>query len=121
MSTLFRSPAPEKKAASELARYLKEISGATFGVVSETDDCIAESPLVILIGCPDSNSRIAALREKGSIKLSADYPGLDGFIIKSLTEDGKDYLIIGSALGRGCLYGVYHYLEKYLKVGYRCT
>ena len=47
-----------------------------------------------------------------------DTPGEDGFIIKTLHESGRDWLVLGGSNERGALYAVYHFLEKVLKCGF---
>jgi hypothetical protein len=84
----------EKKAASVLQKYLQEISAANLSVV--TDDQAA-TPYEICIGKTNRTS-------------TKENFVTDGFIIKT---NGNKLYIYGR-LGHATLYGVYHFLEKYL-------
>jgi|GEM_PF-1042573 len=108
----------EQYAAQELVRYIKEISGAQLKIVNTENEVSKGVDNIILIGRSETNRKIAELYDKGQIKLSMDYPGLDGFIIKSVRKDNKNYLVLGGSIDRGTLYAVYHFLEEVLKVGF---
>jgi Domain of unknown function (DUF4838)/Glycosyl hydrolase family 67 N-terminus len=86
----------DRFAASELARYLKQMTGADFAVQSGVP--IRSSALVVGRGA------VATLDPR----LSQQQLGEDGFIIRRL---GARVLIAGSS-DRGTLYGVYAFLEK---------
>jgi len=106
----------EEHAAAELTKYVKMLSGAELEVVKKPE--AVRKTDVILIGRKETNPKIANLADKGLIRLSSDYPGLDGFIIKTVSMDGKNFLVIGGSEDRGTLYAVYHFLEKYAGVGF---
>ncbi len=105
----------ENRAAEELVKYIKEISGASLKTVKGISP---EDNNIILIGRRETNPAIKELCDKGMIRLSSDYPGLDGFIVESLDYQAKNYLILGGSQDRGTLYAVYHFLEHFLKVGF---
>lgn len=93
-----RATAAEKNAASELARYLTEISGATLPVTHDGDAPHAKE---ILIGQTSRHPLPEAeLRSLGE----------DGFVIRTVGET----LCLGGATPRAALYAVYEFLEKYL-------
>ncbi len=106
----------EEHAAAELSKYVKMLSGAELEVVKKSE--AVKKTEVILIGRRETNPKIAGLVDKGLIRLSSDYPGLDGFIIQTVSADGKNFLVIGGSEDRGTLYAVYHFLEKYAGVGF---
>lgn len=86
----------ENYAATELQRYLKEISGTELKIVSDSDTPVEKE---ILIGYTNRT----------------DYPdaakfGQDGFVIRTV---GKKVAIHGGDR-KGTLYGVYTLLEEYL-------
>ena len=83
----------EQKAAEQLARYLKEISGATFPVQTAADPVPERA---ILVGPPDPG-------------LAARVGG-DGFVLRT---EGQRLHIVGSSAG-GTAYGVYGFLEDVL-------
>ena len=108
---------PERHAASELASFIHQISGATIPIKKgRTSD--GDNTSAIIIGTPGTNSRVESLCKKNLIKLSESHPGHDGFIVKTLSAGSRKTLVIGSAVPRGCLYGVYHLLEEALDVGF---
>lgn len=90
----------EKKAADVLQDYILRISEAVLPII-EADR--AKSPYEIVLG---QNERLDELG------LNIDFNGLgkDGFII--MTDSLR--LIIAGGNGKGTLYGVYTFLEKYL-------
>ena len=104
-------------AAQELAKYVKAITGAELPVTIDPAGGRKVRNL-ILIGQPSTNAVIEKLGRAGDIALTAEKPGLDGFIIKSVTADKKNCLVLASAQPRGCLYAVYHLLETEAKVGF---
>jgi hypothetical protein len=89
----------EKYAALELQDHLKKISGAKLPIVT---DAVKPSRGDILLGRNQYFSKI---------KFSVNFKklGKEGFAIKT---HGKNLIIAGN--GRGLLYGVYTFLEKYL-------
>jgi len=92
------APEPDRHAASELAAFLRQISGAKFE---------------ILPAATDERSRL--LVGPGAAKLadaefSVDGLGADGLIIRTV---GKD-LILAGGHPRGTLYAVYTFLEDEL-------
>ncbi|HUT24492.1 MAG TPA: DUF4838 domain-containing protein, partial [Sumerlaeia bacterium] len=90
----------EKRAATELERHLREITGAHFPIV---DDAAPARDREFILG------RSARLRELG-----ADVPfeklEEDGFILKTV----GDRLVIAGGSEKGVLYGVYTFLEDCL-------
>ncbi len=110
------APSVELYAATQLAHYLD----AAFGLVAPVlnpDEADAHSCLFV-VGSPATNPLLDDFIHQGLLKLSGEYPGSDGFVIKTLTQNEKHYCIIGSAEPRGCVYGVFHYAEQYLRVGF---
>jgi len=116
----------EKRAAEELAKYVKGMSGTKLRIEEgepEIEDLLPPAQgyykeNIILIGRPQTNSKIKEFCAKGLVKLSPDYPGLDGFIIKSISYKGRNYLVLGGSTDRATLYAVYHLLENIFKVGF---
>jgi len=108
----------EQHSAEELAKYVKAMSGAELRIVRETEIDRLKGNDIVLIGRAETNEKIKELSKKGLVKLSPQYPGLDGFIIKTVTDKGRNYLILGGSIDRGTLYAVYHLLEKQLNVGF---
>src|SRR5689334_2952083 len=96
---------PERHAAQELARFLTEISGATFPV-REIDAAPAAPEPSIRIGV-DAASGIVAPSELSRL-------GQEGYILRT---KGPNLAIVGGR-PRGTLYGVYSLLEDNLGCGW---
>src|SRR5512140_812648 len=90
----------EQKAATVLQEYLIRISDAVLPIVSSGK---TRSPYEIVLG---QNGRLDEL----GISVNFNELGRDGFIIRT---DSLRLLITGGN-GKGTLYGVYTFLEKYL-------
>ncbi len=91
---------PEKHAAAELARVLKEISGAEFPMKAAAD---AWSGPRILVGPGAHAEKLITPSEIAAL-------GKEGYIIRTAGED----LAIAGGRPRGTLYGVYSFLEDRL-------
>ncbi len=104
----------ERHAADELKHYLQAISGAELPVTDRWSDASA----VVAIGRPETNPLIADACRRGLVRLSEDFPGLDGFLIETLKLDNRDVLILGGSQDRSALYAVYSLLEGVLGVGF---
>jgi hypothetical protein len=89
---------PEQHAAAELVKFLEQITGAEFDIVSPP---AANGPR-LLIGAEAAN---LAKRD-----FSTDGLGTDGIIIRSVGND----LILAGGHPRGTLYAVYTFLEDEL-------
>ena len=104
----------ERHAAEELTRYLREISGAELPIASEAP---AEGA-VIAIGRGETNPVVAECIARRLMKLSPTYPGRDGFVLETVTLDGREVLVLGGSTDRGTLYAVYSLLEDVLGCGF---
>ena len=111
----------ENHAASELARYVRMMTGRTPSIVS--DKAIADrlpGTLCFIIGSPDRNTLTADLVAKGhlgSIVSLPEHP--DGFVV--LTDklpDGPNVILLAGRRPIGSLYAVYDYLETACRVGF---
>jgi hypothetical protein len=92
------SPEPERHAATELAEFLKQITGAKFEILHK--DAPGQSR--ILVGLKAANLT--------AVDFFTDGLGSDGIIIRTL---GKDLVLVGGH-PRGTLYAVYTFLEDYV-------
>ena len=90
----------EKHGASELQKFLKEISGAELPIV--TDDK-AMSRHEIILG---DNAHLRKL----NVKIDFEKLGSEGFTIRTMGR----HLIIAGGRARGTMYGVYTFLEDHL-------
>jgi hypothetical protein len=89
----------EKHAASELQKFVEEISGARLPIVTDRDKPEGE---LILVG----NSTLV---EPLASKIPFENLGPEGFVLRTV---GNRVLIVGGRQ-RGTLYGVYAFLEKF--------
>lgn len=116
MIVLGESSTPhERVAASELVKLVKRMSNVELPVGS------AEIPSVhniILIGGMHSSPRIVELISKGTTGPDVNQANSDSFTIKTVTEGGRNYLILAGSNGRGTIYSVYHLFENYLHCGF---
>jgi alpha-N-acetylglucosaminidase len=112
----------ERHAADELVKYVKAMSGATLPIrEGERPKAQSGEKTALLIGRAETNPLIADLVRQGQVRLSADYPGLDGFIIKTIGSAGASpshSVVIGGSADRATLYAVYHLLERFCGVGF---
>jgi len=90
----------EMHADDEISYFLKQITGASFLIVTDKSD-IRDKEIIV-----GQNLHFKKLK----IDLSEDMIGNEGFIIKTL---GQKLVIAGSPV-RGTLYGVYTFLEDFL-------
>ena len=104
----------ESHAAQELQKYVKAVSGAELPIVTT----ICDTQAVVAVGRLETNPLVADLRRQGRLDLSEDSPGLDGFVIQTVTMPGRDVLVLGGSQDRGTLFAVYALLEDVLGVGF---
>lgn len=94
-------PSPsEKLAASELQKFIKEISGAELTIITDAEKLQSKE---IILG---QNKHLAKI----GVRIDFLVLGAEGFIIKT----SGNYLIIAGGALRGTMYGVYSFLEDYL-------
>ncbi|MDD2708813.1 MAG: alpha-N-acetylglucosaminidase TIM-barrel domain-containing protein [Verrucomicrobiae bacterium] len=106
----------ERHAAGELAKYVEKATGARLEITSNRAGLNAKN--IVLLGRAETHPMMAEFAANGLCDLSPERPGLDGFVIKTVAREGRNYLLIGGSMDRGALYGVYHFLEKALNVGF---
>ncbi|MFR1553209.1 MAG: DUF4838 domain-containing protein [Coriobacteriales bacterium] len=92
-------------AASELANFMAEATGASLPVVADTSVEYGDDGRYISVGD-------TALLKKSGIEMDGETLNRDGFVMKTQGNN----LYIGGANDRGVLYGVYDFLEKMLGV-----
>ncbi|MBI2843688.1 MAG: hypothetical protein HYX78_09840 [Armatimonadetes bacterium] len=109
----------ERHAALELTAYVKKMTGAKLQITS-TESLPKDRNLgLILIGRPGTNPLVRRLAESKSVELSYNKPGLDGYIIKTVSsKDQPPTLVLGGSRDRGTLYAVYDLLARFAHVGF---
>lgn len=94
----------EQTAADELAKYLEQVTGATFAIERESD--VPADAKQILIGAGERVKSLLPDQDWEAL-------GSDGIVIKTV----GDRLILAGGRPRGTLYAVYEFLRE--SVGYR--
>jgi len=99
-------------AAQELSKYINRIFGSQVNIVS--DKLFAED-IIFVLGEPKNNP---AAKEFISVcEFNREVPGPEGILIKQF-NDNIIYIsgshAVASDPGRGTIYGVYEFLERYL-------
>jgi hypothetical protein len=117
--------APEKTtglypyAASELARYLKQLSGADIPIASDAD--VASRPasdgLIVLGGAEAGKTAHEAIT---ALRMNLTGLRVDGFLIKTGRLHGHAVIVIAGNDDRATLYGAYELIER-LGVTFRLT
>ena len=105
----------ETHAAQELASYVEQMTGTALRIVVDPEPA---APSAVLIGRPETNPVIASLALRKKIEISSDKPGLDGFVIKTLNDGGKSYLVLSGSMDSSSLYAVYDFLERFCHTGF---
>lgn len=122
----------EEHAASELVKYVQQMTGATLPVVRIGEEGggrgrreVDREELgrgQILIGRAETHPLIAQLVANGSVSLSPEALGEDGFVLKTLSLPflpvPSSALLLSGCRDRGTLYAVYTLLERYAGVGF---
>jgi hypothetical protein len=104
--------------AQELQQYVQKMSGVKIPILKENAPDVTQWNNRILIGRTESNGITKKLVQEGIVRLSSDYPGLDGFVIKHVQTNGITCLVLGGSMDRGTLYAAYDLLEKFCGVGF---
>ncbi len=103
----------QRHAVREFAKYAEMITGAA-PRIEPAGVCLQEDTAWVVVGAgPVADD----LQAKGLFQLP-DELGEDGFLIKSVRDGGKEYVVLLGGSPRGTLYAVYHYLETFCRVGF---
>lgn len=110
-----RPTAMEDYAAKELTRYIHLLSGEWLHTAANTTT--VKEPGYIL-GRPGHHPVIDRLLKEGRLQCTPGHPGPQGYILKKLTLDGYDVIVIAANDETGLLYGVYGLLEEHLGISF---
>lgn len=105
-------------AANQFAGYAGKLTGDHISVVPDAERVDKTWRSVVLIGNGKTNRLIRRFQDRGLVSYSGIRPGGDGFIIKTIRDGNRNYLILGGNKERATLYAVYHYLDKFCRVGF---
>lgn len=95
-------------AVNDLIKDVEKISGQRLSLVENADDCTGGC---VVIGSIDNNSATEKLSTYDAEVLSLE-DKWEAYIVKAV---GENLLIAGSD-PRGTMFGIYHFIEEYLKV-----
>lgn len=98
----------ERYAVRELQRYWYQLSGTLPEVRT---GATGNANILFVVGTKDSNPQVGE-----TVSVSPEDPGPQGYVLKTVAQDGKRVLVIAGSDEAGCLYGVYGLLEDHLGV-----
>ncbi len=104
----------ERRAADELKKYLSTMSGAEVPI----GETAPGQGTLVAIGRAETNPIVASAIAQNRVTLSENYPGRDGFVLKTVRLDERDVLVVGGSMDRATLYAAYALLEDVLGVGF---
>jgi len=110
------APYVELHAGQEFVKYATMLTGKAPVLLTDDESLVTYSRHVVAIGTPESNSLVKRLAEQGLVDFS-DITW-DGFIAKTMVDGDATYLVLGGGMGRGTLYAVYHYLQRFCHMGF---
>ncbi|MCU1659184.1 MAG: putative secreted glucosidase [Pseudonocardiales bacterium] len=113
-----KAPDLEVYAARELQRYLAELTGTRPAI--QTDNAPLSGP-AFLIGVPSSNAYLAQLASNGSLAITAQDPGPQGYVLQNSTLSGQQVLAIAGSDSAGALNGVYGLLTDHYGMSFGLT
>jgi len=94
--------------ASELQRYVCELSGAELPIV--TADAIPPEKTLIVLGGPAVNSLVASAEKMQLVQFTGLKP--DGLIVRTVELDGRPAIVVGGNDEPGTMYAAYELLER---------
>ena len=103
----------EQHAAGEFAKYVEQITGAEVPATPKGVCRVNRGKALALVG-----SAAAAELATKDVSLAAGDLGEEGFLIRSIRQGDQRYLVLLGGGPRGTLYAVYHYLERFCRVGF---
>lgn len=93
----------EQYAAERLAGLWERRFGVRAKVIVEGRE--PATGLAILVGCRQTHAWIDRACAERGIRLSADSPGADGFVVEMFEEAGRPVVVVGGSDARGAMYG----------------
>ena len=100
----------ERMAAKEIRRYLYLRTGQLITIAAENT---VKLNCAIVIGRKDSEIIAEYTQTSGEIKSLADSLANQQYFVKTMTQDGKRYVLIVGGDDMGTLYGAYRFIELF--------
>ena len=94
----------QEHAANEFVKYASKLVGYKIEFMKDDNPALQKYEKIILIGSPKTNLLIQRFVKNVLLSFSELESENDGFIIKSFSKDGKNYLVLGGNNDRGILY-----------------
>jgi len=97
----------ERKAADDLAKRINRLlpENNKLKILTDTED-ISSYPVLIAIGTPNTNTLVKKLCEENNLKLSSEYPGKEGYILRLIKNGQQNIILCGGSDARGSYYSV---------------
>ncbi|MDY6914114.1 MAG: alpha-N-acetylglucosaminidase TIM-barrel domain-containing protein [Planctomycetota bacterium] len=105
-------------AAKEIGKYLSRMSGEDVKILSDDSAALSAEKNIIIVGNSSVNKTSGGLEKRKLLTFPSESLGSDGFLIKSIQDGDKKYLLLAGNNDRATLYAVYHYLDKFCEVGF---
>lgn len=103
----------EKRVAELLVSRLEEIQGVNVLLDEESKEKAVDDELLVLLGIPENHSVIARKFDVLRIApLTWLDPGKEGFLLQSVKENGKQWILAAGVDERGCLYAAGELLRQ---------
>ena len=103
----------ERFAALELLSYLEQSTDASIAPREPTSkEPLAKQP-VLVVGTPRHNPAAARLVRQAGLAARLGALGPEGYVLKTLTDEGRPTLLVTATTARGVMHGVYGVLGHY--------
>ena len=103
----------ERFAGLELVSYLSKLTDANIEPREPEGVAVPGGLPILVVGTPRANQLAARLVERAALGPRLAALGDEGYLLKSLTMDGKPALLVTGRTPRGVMRGVYRLLERY--------
>ena len=92
----------ERYAAERLQRLIERRFSQRLSIM--TDGKAKGFGQWLLLGQPKTNAALDRLCKDRQIRLDAQHPGHDGFVIETIKADGREVILLGGSNERGAIY-----------------
>jgi len=114
-----RAGLSEVKAAEELTKYVRLMTGAQLDIVRESPAPLPDSVKnVVVVAGRARHESLERLENKALVDLAEVRKTPDAFVIKSVRDGRRNYLVLAGNTTAAPLYAVYDLLERFGRVGF---